>query len=126
MAEHDPEKLKAFWEYCEAFKGWAKCLIAGNAAGLGYCLTTLNSPTPRYNVGLFVTLFGSGLLLSGLYFLILTIIKAEVTTAIVTQERPGRTWRGTMLEVLGHIGMWGAAAAFALGIVIFAYRFWIA
>jgi hypothetical protein len=48
MAEHDPEKLKAFWEYCETFKGWAKCLIAGNAAGLGYCLTVLNSPTPHW------------------------------------------------------------------------------
>jgi hypothetical protein len=35
MPEHDPEKLKAFWEYCEAFKGWAKLLLAGNAAGLG-------------------------------------------------------------------------------------------
>jgi hypothetical protein len=126
MAEHDPEKLKAFWEYCEAFKGWARLLILGNAAALGYCLTVLNSPTPRYNVGLFIALFGGGLLLGGLYFLILTIIKAEVTTAIVTQQRPGRSFRGVLMEILAHIGMWGSAGAFSLGIIIFAYRFWIA
>jgi hypothetical protein len=110
MPEHDPEKLKAFWEYCEAFKGWAKLLLAGNAAGLGYCLTHLNSGTPKYNVGAFVGLFGAGVLLGGLYFLVLTILKAEVTTAIVTQQRPGPSIRGTILEVAGHVGMWGSAA----------------
>jgi hypothetical protein len=125
MAGYDPDKLKAFWEYCEAFKGWAKLLIVGNASALGYCLTTLNSPSPKYNVGLFIVLFGCGLLLGGLYFLILTILKAEVTTAIVTQQRPGRSFRDALLEVLGHIGMWGSAAAFAAGILLFAYRFWV-
>jgi len=89
MAEYDPEKLKAFWEYCETFKGWAKALVAGNAVGLGYCLTNLNSDTPRYNIGAFIALFGAGVLLGGLYFLILTIVKAEVTS-----NRLARTaWR---------------------------------
>jgi hypothetical protein len=124
MAEYDPEKLKAFWEYCETFKGWAKALVAGNAVGLGYCLTNLNSDTPRYNTGAFVALFGAGVLLGGLYFLILTIVKAEVTTATVSQERPGASLRATLLEVLGHIGMWGSAGAFALAILLFIYRFW--
>src|SRR5262249_41230420 len=105
---------KAFWEYCETFKGWAKTLVAGNAVGLGYCLTNLNADSPRYNIGAFIALFGAGVLLGGLYFLILTIVKAEVTTAIVSQERPGASLRGTLLEVLGHIGMWGSAGAFAL------------
>jgi hypothetical protein len=125
MAGYDPDKLKAFWEYCEAFKGWAKLLIVGNAAGLGYCLTALNGPTPKYNVGLFIVLFGCGLLLGGLYFLILTILKAEVTTAIVTQQGPGHSFRDGLLEILGHIGMWGSAAALIAGILLFAYRFWV-
>jgi hypothetical protein len=124
MAGYDPEKLKAFWEYCEAWKGWATLLLVGNAAGLGYCLTNLNSETPKYNVGAFIGLFGAGVLLGGLYFLILTILKAEVTTAIVTQQRPGASFRGTVLEVLGYIGMWGSAVAFALAILLFIYRFW--
>jgi hypothetical protein len=125
VAEHDPEKLKAFWEYCETFKRWAKLLLAGNAAGLGYCLTSLNSETPRHNVGVFVALFGAGVLLGGLYLLVLTIVKAEVIAAIVTQQRPGPSIRGTVLEVAAHVGMWGSAAAFAAAILLFIYRFWL-
>jgi hypothetical protein len=125
MAGYDSNNLKAFWEYCETFKRWAKLLIAGNAAALGYCLASLNTPNPKYNLGAYILLFGAGLLLAGLYFLVLTIIKAEVTTAIVTQQRPGRTTRSIALEILGHVGMWGSALAFAFGILLFAYRFWV-
>jgi hypothetical protein len=82
------------------------------------------SESPKYNVGVFVGLFGAGLLLGGLYFLVLTILKAEVTTAIVTQQRPGSSIRGTILAVAGHVGMWGSAAAFAAAILLFIYRFW--
>jgi hypothetical protein len=30
-----------------------------------------------------------------------------------------------MLEVAGHVGMWGSAAAFAAGVLLFIYRFWL-
>jgi hypothetical protein len=123
MAEHDPEKLKAFWQYMETWKGLATALIVCNGTGLGYCLTILNSDTPKYNVGAFVAIFGAGVLLGGLYFLILTILKAEVTSAIVTQQRPGVTIRGKIIEWSGLISMWGSAAAFCLGILLFIYRF---
>jgi len=36
MTGHDPEKIKAFCEYIDALKGWAKLALAGNVAGLGY------------------------------------------------------------------------------------------
>jgi hypothetical protein len=123
MAEHDPEKLKAFWEYMETWKTLAKGLVLFNAAGLGYCITVLNSAEPRYRVGQFIALFVAGILFAGLYFLILTILKAEVTTAIVAQQRPGLTFRGKLLEYAGLTGMWGTILAPAAAVVLLAYRF---
>jgi hypothetical protein len=68
-------------------------------------------------------LFVAGILFAGLYFLILTILKAEVTTAIVAQQRPGLTFRGKLLEYAGLTGMWGTILASAAAVVLFAYRF---
>jgi hypothetical protein len=53
----------------------------------------------------------------------MTILKAEVTTAIVAQQRPGLTFRGKLLEYAGLTGMWGTILAPAAAVVLFAYRF---
>ncbi|WIW46842.1 hypothetical protein ML401_01610 [Bradyrhizobium sp. 62B] len=123
MGEHDPEKLKAFWEYCEAWKGLAKLQMAGNAAGLAYCLTALNSASPRYNTGAFITLFGIGLLLGALFFFIITIVKAGMTTAIVAREPPGGGFADKASHFFGLLGLWGSSAAFVAAILLFIYRF---
>jgi hypothetical protein len=79
-------KLEFLHKHLDAFMAWAKLLVAGHVAGLGYCLFVLKGDGPRYNVGAFIWLFGVGLLLAGLYFLVLTILKVEVSQAIIAQE----------------------------------------
>lgn len=124
MSAFDPKtKLDALYKHLETFSAWAKLLVGANAAGLGYCIFVLKAETPRYNVGIFIWLFGAGLLLGGLYYLILTILKVEVPQAIIAQEAPNSPIRSAIMEWLGHIGMWGSAACFAAGLLLFMYRF---
>lgn len=123
MDQHDPEKLKAFWEYCEAWKGLAKLQLAGNALGLGYCVKVLDTASPRYNTGAFITLFGIGLLLGALFFLIVTMLKAGMTTAIVGREPPTNGLGDKAMYYLGLTGLWGSSVAFAAAILLFIYRF---
>jgi hypothetical protein len=61
-----------------------------------------------------VVIFGVGLLLGAIYFGVLTILKVEVPQRIIANERPTGV-RGKVLEVIGLVGLWGSAAAFALG-----------
>jgi hypothetical protein len=123
MGEHDPEKLKAFWEYCEAWKGLAKLQIAGNGAGLAYCIAVLNTATPRYNTGAFIVLFGIGLLLGAMFFFIVSSVKAGMTTAIVGREAPSGGLGDKAQYFLGLVGLWGSSAAFAAAVILFIYRF---
>jgi hypothetical protein len=123
MGEHDPEKLKAFWEYCEAWKGLAKLQIAGNGAGLAYCIAVLNSASPRYNTGAFIVLFGVGLLLGAMFFFIVSSLKAGMTTAIVGRQAPTGGPADQATYWLGLAGLWGSSAAFAAAILLFIYRF---
>ena len=58
MAGYDPDSLKAFWEYCEAFKGWARLLLVGNAAGLASSTRTgLVKPNRRMALAIWVICF---------------------------------------------------------------------
>jgi hypothetical protein len=116
-------KLEALYKHLDAFTAWAKLLIAGHVAGLTYCLFVLKSDLPRYNVGVFIWLFGVGLLLAGTFFLILTILKVEVPQAIIAQEHRPRPIRSAIMEWLGLIGMWGSAACFVIAVGVFMYRF---
>jgi hypothetical protein len=116
-------KLEALYKHLEAFTAWAKLLIAGHVAGLGYSLFILKSDVPRYNVGVFIWLFGAGLLLAGIFFLVLTILKVEVPQAIIAQEYRPRPIRSAIIASLGHIGMWGSAACFVIALAVFMYRF---
>jgi hypothetical protein len=116
-------KLEALYKHLEALTAWAKLLIAGHVAGLSYCLFVLKGDGPRYNVGVFIWLFGVGLLLAGTYFLVLTILKVEVPQAILAQEHRPRPIRSAIMEWLGLIGIWGSAACFLIAPVLFMYRF---
>ncbi len=125
MGEHDPERLKAFWKYCEAWKGLAKLQIAGNGAGLAYCIAVLNSASPRYNTGAFIVLFEIGLLLGAMFFFIVIVssVKAGMTTAIVGRQAPTGGLGDKAQYFLGLVGLWGSSAAFAAAILLFIYRF---
>jgi len=116
-------KLEALYEHLEALTAWTRRLIAGHVAGLGSCLFVLKSDVSRYNVGVFIWLFGVGLLLAGTSFLVLTILKVEVPQAIIAQVHRPRPIRSAIIAWLGHIGMWGSAACFVIALAVFMYRF---
>ncbi|MET4316264.1 hypothetical protein [Bradyrhizobium sp. RT5a] len=120
---HDPEKLKAFWEYCESWKSLATMQMVGHAAGLAYCIKVLDSASPRYNTGAFIVLFGIGLLLGALFFLIVSILKAGMTTAIVAQEPPTNDLGDKATYYFGLLSLWGSSACFAAAILLFIHRF---
>jgi hypothetical protein len=125
MADFDgPTKLKALGEHFGALGKAAKYLLAANGIGFLSSLRTASDIYDRYvrtpprlrdaglleTFGLLVAIFGVGLLLGAIYFGVLTILKVEVAN-----ERPTGV-RGKVLEVIGLVGLWGSAAAFALGI----------
>lgn len=120
---HDPEKLKAFWEHCNSWRSLATAQIAGNAAGLAYCIKVLDSASPRYNTGAFIVLFGIGLLLGALFFFVVSMLKAGMTTAIVAQEPPTNSLSDKATYYFGLFGLWGSSACFTAAILLFLYRF---
>ncbi len=128
MADYDSRtKLEALRDQFETFGRGANYLLIGHGAGFVACLSvfkdhpeTLPSQVP--GVGLLILLFGSGLLLSSLFWATSMMIKINVTQAIISQERPSKTWvrwlLGRLLQLLAHIGLWGSMMVFA-GAIIF-------
>jgi hypothetical protein len=129
MADFDgPTKLKALGEHFGALGKAAIYLLAGNGIGFLSALRTASGIYDQYvrtpprlreaglleTFGLLAAIFGVGLLLGAIYFGVLTILKVEVPQRIIANEWPTGV-RGKVLKVIGLVGLWGSAAAFALG-----------
>jgi hypothetical protein len=124
MSEYDAKtKLGAFGEHFQAFKAFAKVLLGGHGLGLAGSIAVLKEKSPELNVGVFIWLFGVGLLLAGLYFFMLTITEVEVRQRIINQGMGKSGWRGRIMQVATHISMWGSIAAFVWAIALGIYRF---
>jgi hypothetical protein len=123
MAGYDRAKLEAFWKWCDNYINLAIGLIFVNGAGLAYCIKYLYSASPQYSVGAFIFLFGFGAVLGGVFFMVMHFTKGNLTTAIVTQTRPGSSIWGAVVEWSGYIGLWGSAICFVAAVLLFAFRF---
>ena len=126
MADFDgPTMLKALGEPFGALGKASKYLLVGNGIGFlsginNYAKYVSTPPRLRYAglleiLGLLVVTFGVGLLLGVIYFGVLTILKVKASQRIIANERPTGVGEKA-LEVIGLVGLWGSAAAFALGV----------
>jgi hypothetical protein len=133
MADYDSRtKLEALRDHFETFGRGGNYLLIGHGAGFVGCLSVFKDhpetlPSQFPGVGLLILLFGSGLLLSSLFLATSMMIKINVTQAIISQERPSRTWLGwllgRLLQLLAHIGLWGSMLAFAAAIIFIMTQF---
>jgi hypothetical protein len=130
MADFDgPTMLKALGEPFGALGKAAKYLLAVNGICFLSSLRAVSGIYDRYvrtpprlrdaglleTFGLLVVTFGVGLLLGAIYFGVLTILKVKVSQRIIANERPTGVGE-KVLEVIGLVGLWGSATAFALGV----------
>jgi hypothetical protein len=123
MAGYDRGKLEDFRKWCDGYIKLATGLILANGAGLAACIKYLSSASPQFRVGDFIFLFGLGIIIGGMFFMAMHFTKGNVTTAIVTQTRPGASIWGTVVEWSGYIGVWGSAICFVGALLLFAFRF---
>jgi hypothetical protein len=125
-------KLEALRDHFEVFSKGGNYLIVGHAAGFVGCLSVVREqpdlPPPFHHVGLFVLLFGAGLLLGSLFWAISMMIKISVTQAIISQTPPSPKWwprlKRKSLEWLGLFGLWASWLAFvtAIGLIMFQFK----
>lgn len=112
--------VKAANEHWETFIRGATLLLGGNGVGFGGCLTMLKDGVPSMpGVGLFICLFGLGLLFSIVYYVALTINKIELQQAIVSGE--AAFTRG--FDKLAYVGLGGGIGFFGLAVIIAMVRF---
>ena len=133
MADCDSRtKLEALRDHFEIFARGGNYLLIGHGAGFVGCLSVVKEhpeklPSQFQGVGLFILLFGSGLLLSSLFWVTSMIIKINVTQAIISQETPSKTWlrwlSRRLLELLAHVGLWGSTIVFAAAIILIMTQF---
>jgi hypothetical protein len=123
MTGYDRGKLEDFRKWCDNYIKLATGLILANGAGLAYCIRYLSSASPQYSVGTFIILFVLGIVFGGLFFMAMHFAKGDLTTAIVTQTRPGSSIWGTMVDWSGYVGVWGSASCLGGALLLFAFRF---
>jgi len=86
----------------------AKLLLAAHAGGLGTCVTVLKEAanTPQFHgVGVFVLLFGAGLIASILYYASMFMTQGTVRNSIMSDEDPNDAPSATFLQVLNVVSM---------------------
>jgi hypothetical protein len=125
-------KLEALRDHLETFGRGANYLLIGHGAGFVGCLSVFKEhpetlPLPLQGVRLLILLFGSGLLLSSLFWAAAMMIKINVTQAIISNETPSKTWlpwlARRVLEFLAYVGLWGSTIAFAVAIILIMRQF---
>jgi hypothetical protein len=125
-------KLEALRDHFEIFGKGANYLLVGHGAGLVGCLSVLkdhpeNLPQQFHGLGQLVLLFGTGLLLSSLFWGMSMLIKINVTQAIISEKQPSNTWSSWVYkrstELLAHIMLWGSLIAFIAAIVLIMSQF---
>jgi hypothetical protein len=128
-ARHKLEALRAHFELLG--KG-ANYLLVGHSAGLVGCLSVIkersDSLPPQFrSIGLLILIFGTGLLLACLLWLMSMTIQIKLTHAIMTQMLPADTWRNRLwkrsTERLGLFGLWGSLLLFVAAIVLIMSQF---
>jgi hypothetical protein len=133
MADYDSRtKLEALRDHFETFGRGGNYLLIGHGAGFVSCLSVFKDhpetlPSQFPGIGLLILLFGSGLLLSSLFWATSMMIKINVTQLIISQGGHTKTWRswllGRLLQLLAHIGLWGSMIVFALAIIFIMSQF---
>jgi hypothetical protein len=86
----------------------AKLLLAAHGAGLGTCVTFLReaASTPQFHgIGVFVLLFGAGLIASISYYGSMFMIQATVRNSIMSDEDPNDAPSATFLQVWNIVSM---------------------
>ena len=112
--------VKAANEHWETFIKGATLMLGGNGVGFGGCLTMLKDGVPSIpGLGIFILLFGIGLLGSIGYYAALTINKVELQQAIIS-GRPDFT-KG--LTVAAWVFLVIGAGGFILAVVAAMWRF---
>jgi hypothetical protein len=101
----------------------AKLLLAAHGAGLGTCVTVLKeaASTPQFQgVGVFVLLFGAGLIASISYYASMFMIQATVRNSIISDEDPNDAPSVTFLQIWNIVSMSMAVLTLlaAIGFVI--------
>ena len=107
MAENTDRLLKLYGDNYEShFKG-ANYLFVAHGAGLVGCLALLKdyAATPQYKgVGVFIVVFGFGLLASAFYYISLAFSRATALNEVMDAVRPNDTWR-SFLALINSISL---------------------
>jgi hypothetical protein len=132
MPYDDRTKLEALRDHFEIFSKGANYLLVGHGAGFVGSLSILKDhpeglPQQFRGIGQFILLFGAGLLLASLFFLLAMTIKINVTQAIIAQQKPKKTWLiwlwNRSIEGLALIAFWSSLITFAAAIILIMSRF---
>jgi hypothetical protein len=125
MADQKDRLLKLFQDnYDSHFRG-ANYLFVAHGGGFVGCLALLKdyAATPEYKgVGLFIVLFGSGLLAGVFYYISLAFSRATALNSVMDGNEPDSAWR-TLLALVNSISLVIAILILTEAIVALMVRF---
>jgi hypothetical protein len=126
MTTHPTDRLlKVYGDHYESHSKIANYLFVSHGAGLVGCLALLKDygSTPSYKgVGMFIILFGCGLLAAIGYYASLGFTRATVINSILDEEEPNDSWR-KFLTIANSVSLVISVLLFIIAIIALMAKF---